>query len=128
MTPDAQRLLMMVLGVACLAAAKFLPEQRELLLATGVGLIGWAKKAPGHNGGPPTAGGIANAAAVALFAASLAGCASRPDAAPCDEATLASLIVDCSARVRQCPKEGECPAEDECSQRLDEREALCLRR
>jgi hypothetical protein len=125
MNPDLQRFLMAALGVICLVLAYFLPEQRELLLATGVGLLGWAKKAPGHDGGGSTA---ATLVLLVIISENLVSCAARPESPPCDEATLAGIVAECSARVRECPKEGPCQAEDDCSRRLDEREALCLKR
>lgn len=126
MKPDLQRLLMVVSGVACLVAIRFAPEQRELLLATGIGLLGWAKAAPGHGGGPPTAGAVATMACFGLVGASLAGCSSRPEGPPCDYAAVAGIVTECSLRAQECQAGADCESEDDCLRRLSAGASPCV--
>lgn len=62
---------MVVAAIGCFVAAHFIPAQSALLVPAGVGLLGWAKAAPGHDGGgsPPAAGaavGVTTAVCLAL--------------------------------------------------------------
>jgi hypothetical protein len=66
MNPNFLRLLMVFVGLLCFVAIHFVPEQRELLLAAGVGLLGWAKAAPGHDGSS-SGGSLAPSIAFAMF-------------------------------------------------------------
>jgi len=67
--PVLLRVLMVAAAIACFAASHFFPAQSPLLVPAGVGLLGWAKAAPGHDGGSsgPGAPGVATLALAALF-------------------------------------------------------------
>lgn len=126
MSPELQRIALVVLGVACLALAYLMPEQRELLLATGVGLLGWAKKAPGHDGGGTTA---ATLVFLVLLSENLVSC--TPELPPpCDAATYAGIMARCQVAIRaECPSgTGQCDTRDRCIAELKAREATCLAR
>jgi hypothetical protein len=60
----------------------------------------------------------------------LNGCVGRPETAPCDALTLASMTAACASRVAvECePEPSPCPAQDECFAALDARQAECLAR
>jgi hypothetical protein len=80
--PVLLRVLMVVAAIACFAASHFFPAQSPLLVPAGVGLLGWAKAAPGHDGtsgpGAGAAIGLVALAALALFL----GCSSLPKVNP----------------------------------------------
>jgi hypothetical protein len=64
---------------------------------------------------------------VALAAALVAACAAH-GTPPCDAATYAAIMAECSVKVRACDgRSGACPELDECEMRLRDREATCLR-
>lgn len=97
-------------------------------------------------GGPPSGGsGVADAEwiepektppslpgarLVALtLVASILGCSGTQLAPPCDEASLAAITAECSAKAYQCGQQGipeaECAPMLECDERLDARAEKC---
>jgi hypothetical protein len=126
--PELSRLLMVVVGVICLIAVRFVPEQHDLLLTSGAGLIMWAMKAPGHDGPkpprPPAAPTMLSALAFSLFACS----SDLPP--PCDAATYAGIMTRCQVAIRaECPEgTGQCDTRDRCIDELEARKATCLAR
>lgn len=65
-------------------------------------------------------------ALVLALAPGFIACASRAPEPPCDPATIAAKLAECTMRVRNCePFPAPCPAEDECIRWVDEREAEC---
>jgi hypothetical protein len=85
MSTTAQRIAILIIGVACLALSLFIGDAtaKTALIAAGTGLLGWAKAAPGHGTG---------AAALFLLALCLPGataCSSTPDAATAAAAAAA---------------------------------------
>jgi hypothetical protein len=63
------------------------------------------------------------------LAALLVGCAATPEKPPCDAATLAGIVAECTVRVEQCAANGvleaDCEALTECDRRLLERAEVC---
>lgn len=67
---------------------------------------------------------------VIAILATLTRC-SRPMAAPCDPATFAAKLAECTAAVQACPPcDGDacppCEAEDQCNAWAEERKRTCL--
>jgi hypothetical protein len=130
MSPELSRLLMIVVGVACLALSRFVPQAQTELLATGIGLLGWAAPAPGHgNGGPKPPSPPAAPTLLSAFAFALVAC-SGDLPPPCDAATYAGIMARCQVAIRaECPEgTGQCDTRDRCVAELEARKATCLAR
>lgn len=72
---------------------------------------------------------LATYGAIAAFGA-LQACAAKPEGPPCDAATLAGIVAQCSARVElECASQGvpeaECAALKECDAMIDQRTEAC---
>ena len=69
---------------------------------------------------------------VVLVVASIAACASNPEAPPCDAATAKLLIAESALEGEKCAAAGiaydDCPGIASVNRRKDERYALCKKR
>lgn len=76
--PAAQRLLMVGLAIGCFVAAAHFGGECLALVPLGTYLIGWAQKAPGHDGGPTPPTGPTGLMTLGFAALLLGACANPP--------------------------------------------------
>lgn len=78
---------------------------------------------------PPSLPGAHRFIAIGWMTALLVGCSSAPLGPPCDQATLAGIVAECTLRSEECASKGvpeaECAALAECDRRLDQRAEVC---